>query len=153
MAKRGRPASRKQPAKAPFKKAAARMASVPSELDQLLTALEELSVVALRKVIECATALLEQKTEGERKSFIEEVTARAMGLGMSLTDLLGKAVPESMRPVSMGGKKAKAGGKGAGLTVKYRGPNEGDTWTGRGRPPRWLVALEATGKKRIDYAV
>lgn len=37
-----------------------------------------------------------------------------------------------------GGKKArKSSGKTGPVAAKYRGPN-GETWSGRGRQPRWL---------------
>jgi len=38
------------------------------------------------------------------------------------------------------------------LAVKYR-DGEGNTWSGRGRAPRWLVAAEKSGKKRDEFAV
>jgi DNA-binding protein H-NS len=38
------------------------------------------------------------------------------------------------------------------VASKYRGP-EGETWTGRGNAPRWLVALEAQGKKRESFLI
>ncbi|MGE3923118.1 MAG: H-NS family nucleoid-associated regulatory protein [Lautropia sp.] len=38
-----------------------------------------------------------------------------------------------------------------GAEVKYRDP-DGNTWSGRGRPPRWVVAARAAGKLD-DYAV
>ena len=40
----------------------------------------------------------------------------------------------------------------AKIAPKYRGP-KGETWTGRGRAPRWLAALEADGKKRDSYLI
>ena len=36
--------------------------------------------------------------------------------------------------------------------VKYK-DGEGNTWSGRGRAPRWLVAAEKSGKKRDQFAV
>lgn len=36
--------------------------------------------------------------------------------------------------------------------VKYRGPN-GETWSGRGSTPLWLLALEAQGMARSDFLV
>ncbi len=36
--------------------------------------------------------------------------------------------------------------------VKYRGP-DGETWSGRGLAPRWLVELERRGKKRATYLI
>src|SRR3974390_941099 len=35
---------------------------------------------------------------------------------------------------------------------KYCGPN-GDTWTGRGKRPRWLTAALAEGKKLEDFLI
>lgn len=37
--------------------------------------------------------------------------------------------------------------------VKYRNPETGDTWTGRGRAPRWLAAAEAQGQSRESFFV
>ena len=139
----------KRAKKAAPAKRAARVERVPSEMDKLLKALEDMSVAALRKVVESATALIAQKTEGEKRSFIEEVTARAKSLGVSITDLFGKSAP---KPIKKAPPKKRAG-VGARPPIKFRGPNPEDTWTGRGRRPRWLVALEAEGKDKKDYAV
>ena len=147
MAKRGRPVPPKKSVKAaPKKKAAAKMAAAPSELDKVLTALEGFSVSSLRKVMESCEQILERTTEGERRTFIEEVTARAAGLGMSITDLLKRAVPGGGAPPRPVAKKA------ASLGVKYRGP-DGQIWSGRGRPARWITELEAQGRKREEFVV
>ena len=37
---------------------------------------------------------------------------------------------------------------GAKVAAKYRDPDSGATWSGRGRPPRWL-----DGKKPEDYLI
>lgn len=42
--------------------------------------------------------------------------------------------------------------KGQKAAPKYRGPN-GETWAGRGLPPRWLTALEKKGKKRDGFLI
>jgi len=48
------------------------------------------------------------------------------------------------------------GGRGplAGKTVapKYR-DKDGNTWSGRGNTPRWLVAAEKAGKKRQSFLI
>ena len=148
MARKSLTAKRaKKPAPVVKKKTATRIAQPPCDLPELLRCLEDLTVAALTKVIECAQALLEQKTEGARRSFVEEVTARAKSLGLSITDLFGRAKSE---PKPARAKRGSA--KRTRVAAKYKGPNPGETWTGRGRPPRWLVALEATGRKRADYA-
>lgn len=38
------------------------------------------------------------------------------------------------------------------VEAKYRGP-KGETWTGRGRTPGWLAALEAAGQKRESFLI
>ena len=150
MAKRGRPVPHKKSVKAAPKKATAKMAAAPSELDKVLTALEGFSVSSLRKVMESCEQILERTTEGERRTFIEEVTARAAGLGMSITDLLKRAVPGGGAPPRPVAKKAA--GNTASPGVKYRGP-DGQIWSGRGRPARWITELEAQGRKREEFVV
>ncbi len=48
---------------------------------------------------------------------------------------------------------------GAGSTAKkpvapkYRHPDTGDTWSGRGKPPRWLAAAEEQGATRESFLI
>src|SRR4030081_927869 len=46
-------------------------------------------------------------------------------------------------------------GKRGKVAIKYRDPkNAGNTWTGRGRMPRWMVAATKGGKaKREDFLI
>lgn len=43
--------------------------------------------------------------------------------------------------------------KGAKVAAKYRNPETGDTWTGRGRQPKWVEAALAAGKTLDDLAI
>ena len=36
---------------------------------------------------------------------------------------------------------------------KYRHPETGATWTGRGKAPRWIASAEEEGKKREDFLI
>ncbi len=36
---------------------------------------------------------------------------------------------------------------------KYRHPDTGETWTGRGKPPRWITNAEAEGKTRDEFLI
>jgi DNA-binding protein H-NS len=47
--------------------------------------------------------------------------------------------------LGFGARVGKAKVKNA-VAPKYRDPASGSTWTGRGRRPAWVVALEASGK-------
>ena len=49
--------------------------------------------------------------------------------------------------VASSAKKAKQA-----VAAKYRGPN-GETWSGRGRVPKWLEALEAQGRQRAEFSI
>lgn len=48
----------------------------------------------------------------------------------------------------------KAGRKLGKVPPKYRNPaNVKETWTGRGKQPRWLAELTAKGKKLEDFLI
>ncbi|MVW71079.1 MULTISPECIES: H-NS family nucleoid-associated regulatory protein [unclassified Bordetella] len=39
------------------------------------------------------------------------------------------------------------------VAPKYRHPKTGETWSGRGKAPRWLAAEEAAGKQRESFLI
>ena len=39
------------------------------------------------------------------------------------------------------------------LPPKYRHPQTGETWSGRGKAPRWLAAEEAAGATRDSFLI
>ena len=46
------------------------------------------------------------------------------------------------------------GGKGRTVAAKYSNPeNPSETWTGRGRKPRWLAAKLSSGNKIEKYLI
>lgn len=46
------------------------------------------------------------------------------------------------------------GGKGGKVAIKYRNKdNPSETWTGRGRQPKWLAAALKKGSRLQDFAV
>ena len=49
-------------------------------------------------------------------------------------------------------KQTKNTAKRKKVAIKYRDKN-GNTWTGRGNTPRWIVAAERAGKRREQFAV
>lgn len=54
--------------------------------------------------------------------------------------------------LSKRGKRGVSPVKGKPVPVKYA-DDKGNTWTGRGRPPLWLVAAEKAGRKRDSFLV
>jgi DNA-binding protein H-NS len=66
--------------------------------------------------------------------------------GLSLADL--------RQAFTLSKGKGRRGSALAGrpVPIKYR-DGQGNTWTGRGRPPLWLVAAEKAGKKRDSFLI
>ena len=62
------------------------------------------------------------------------------------------ARPEGITDDVLGANRGQRKGS---VAVKYRDPKDpANTWTGRGRMPRWLVAVTKGGKaKREDFAI
>ena len=48
------------------------------------------------------------------------------------------------RPSKLRGRKVKP---------MYRNPKTGETWSGRGRPARWIAAAEKAGRKRNEFLI
>ena len=76
----------------------------------------------------------------KRKAAINRVEALMTRLGVTLEDLSNvvfcEQQPQTRAPVP----------------VKYRN-SEGHTWTGRGKPPRWLTEAESNGTNRETFRI
>jgi len=71
----------------------------------------------------------------------EQILAIAQGLGVSVDKLLAN-----------GGAKSK--GSGNKVQAQYRNPaNNEQTWTGRGRQPKWIAEGLAGGKSLDDFRI
>lgn len=109
----------------------------------ILKSLEDLDAVMLGEVIARAEALRDEKLSEAKAALKAETLAKAKALGLEVEDLF-----EGGR----GRRGRKANGRHSKGDVVFRGP-QGETWSGRGRPPGWIVALEAKGHKREKYRV
>jgi len=56
---------------------------------------------------------------------------------------------------SKAGRTSKVSGQSTRKPVapKFRNPETGDTWTGRGKAPRWITEAESAGKSRNDFLI
>ena len=71
--------------------------------------------------------------------------------GYTMEELYGTKAVAPAKPRKAAGTGKKAGAK---VPPKYRNPaNEKETWTGRGRPPRWLAGELATGRKLEEFLI
>ena len=81
-----------------------------------------------------------------------KITKFAKAEGYTLEELFGmsgnRGAKGAAKPSSRAGRKL---GK---VAPKYRNPaNPKETWTGRGKHPRWMAALIAKGKKADDFLI
>lgn len=89
----------------------------------------------LQSKVEKAIASFEDRQKREALLKLEE---KAREMGFSLAELTG-AAPKKKRSVS---------------APKYANPeNPSDTWTGRGRKPKWMVEALAAGKSPDDFLI
>jgi DNA-binding protein H-NS len=116
--------------------------------EELLTLIEDamdrLPVEELVTIRDIAEAKRLEHLEEAKNAIVEEMRRKLEKLGMSLEE----ALPQS---ASRGGRKPRSDA-GRPLPVRYRSPN-GDTWSGRGYPPKWVTQLESEGHNREEFRV
>ena len=88
----------------------------------------------LEAKIRRAKSAAQEKTRTDLKEKVEAMVAAA---GFKVTDLFGGR-----------------GGKGRKVAAKYANPDDpSETWTGRGRKPRWLAAKLKDGDKMDKFLI
>jgi len=96
--------------------------------------------------LEAQAAKLEAAADEKKKKAVGQVVTLMKKLDVTTDDLV------QYRPRrGRGAKKAAVARKP--VAPKFRNTKTGETWSGRGRTPRWLAALEAQGKSREDYRI
>ena len=118
--------------------------------------LDRMSAQQLVALIAAAGAKRRDKLDDARAALRAEMERRAAELGISAEDLF--SAPRQQAPAEQAaakdGRRARKPREdiGAKRAAKYRGPN-GEEWSGRGRMPNWLVALEAEGRGREEFLI
>jgi DNA-binding protein H-NS len=90
-----------------------------------------------------------------RKPIIQSIVKSMKEYGISITELsavVNKSSTAKARP--MGVVKSKKTNQTRGpVAIKYRHPDTNATWTGRGKPPRWVSDSEAAGTPRSHFLI
>jgi DNA-binding protein H-NS len=86
-----------------------------------------------------------EQSRAEREQAIAQVRQLMAQHGLTLADIGGTARPAPLRP-ARGPAPAK-------VAPKYRHPDTGETWSGRGLQPNWLKAALAAGRSLSDFAL
>lgn len=81
----------------------------------------------------------EKARRAEVASVIADIKEKMRTYGITEADLLGKPTKKAeKKPVKKSGT----------VKPKYRNSDTGETWTGRGKPPRWIA-----GKDREQFLI
>lgn len=109
------------------------------------TDLSHLSVAELERVISQAKNLVETKQVDAIKDGYAQIVKIARDLNMTLEELIAAGREKGTRSKKVSRKPVEA---------RYRNPqNTSETWTGRGKAPRWLAAKLAKGAKKEDFLI
>ncbi len=103
-------------------------------------ALDRLDAKDLTAVMQAAEEKRRDKQDETRERLLRRFREIAEGEGIPL---------ETLFPSYGRGRRRDSGST---LPVRYRGPG-GETWSGRGRKPRWLQILESEGHNAAEYRV
>ena len=99
-----------------------------------MSSLDKMSYAQLAALCTRINGLMVEKQSAERAALRQKMADMAKDHGLSLDEVLGK----------------RRKGKGS-VAIKYRDPKNADnTWTGRGRMPRWMVAATKGSKAKKD---
>ena len=112
--------------------------------------LDGMTVPQLTALIAAAEAKRRDKLEDARAALRAEMEQKAAELGITPGDLFSTA--EQAAAKNRTRTRKQRNDTGVKRPAKYRGPN-GEEWSGRGRMPTWLVALEAEGRKREEFLI
>ena len=111
-------------------------------------------------------SVLKQKIEKEIQRLQKQAQAlQAKQRGPVVTSIIRSMREYDITPedVAAANNKKTAGSRGKKtassspakrtVPIKFRHPETNETWTGRGKAPRWITNAEAEGKNRNDFLI
>jgi len=114
------------------------------ELEKSPVALPKIDKLSYNQLIELkdtVEAAIAQRRADEQAALKQKMAEMAAEAGFDLEDVLP-------------GKRGAKGKKGGTVAPKYRNPKDpSQTWTGRGRQPKWLVAELGKGRKLESFLI
>lgn len=100
--------------------------------------LNEMSLKELKDLQSQVAKTINGFEDRKKKEALAELEDKARAMGFSLAELTGLAQPRKRTPA----------------VAKYANPADAsDTWSGRGRKPRWFEAALKVGKKPEDMSI
>jgi DNA-binding protein H-NS len=103
------------------------------------TNLDDLSLKELKDLQTKVSRAISTFEDRKKKHALAELEEKARAMGFSLAELTGAVTKVRKR---------------AAATPKYADPaNKSETWSGRGRKPRWFVSALKAGHSPEDMAI
>jgi DNA-binding protein H-NS len=100
--------------------------------------LSEMSLKELKDLQSQVAKAIAEFGDRKKKEAIAALEEKAREMGFSWAELTGTSVPRKRSPA----------------VAKYANPaDSSDTWSGRGRKPRWFAAALAAGKSPSDLSI
>jgi len=98
---------------------------------------------------------LEANHLAKKGKSISQVRALMKKLNVSVEDLqqTGQKHGEVNKPRKIRQFLTKSSGGRGPVAPKYRDPTTGESWTGRGKPPKWLAAHLAKGNPKEAFLI
>ena len=117
--------------------------SATNDLPDLPKHLQSLSMQELEKLIELARKQVTFQKEKAVQNVYQEYRRLADQLGMTVEEI-----------VSAGQEQKKTKPVKKAVEIKYaNSQNPNETWTGRGKHPRWLATQLAAGNPLTDFLI
>jgi DNA-binding protein H-NS len=79
--------------------------------------------------------------------------ARKAEVAAAIADIRSKMQEFGITVADLGSTGRSSRAKGGTVAAKYRNRATGETWTGRGKMPRWLQAEVNAGKRKEDFLI
>jgi DNA-binding protein H-NS len=104
------------------------------------------SLESIERQIEALRAKAEKIRARDKGPALRQIAALMDAHALTIADIV-RLLPDQKY------KRSAKGASGRKVKPMYRHPKTGETWSGRGRPARWLAALESAGHKRDSYLI
>lgn len=95
-------------------------------------------------------AALEQKQRGP---VINEIVRNMRQYDITPEDIEAAFSTKRRSPAKRAAKAAGAATARTPVPPKYRNPETNATWSGRGKPPRWISDAESAGQNRDSFLI
>ena len=105
------------------------------------------------KILQAKAKKLETTRNAQKLKSVAKVKSLMKMLGVEIQDLDGQVRTRTSVAKEKRETKPKISKTSVKVAPRYRHPDTGETWTGRGKTPRWLSALVQEGLSKEAFLI